>query len=120
MQNPPEKPPIPKPPKPPKPPKQFPGLNTSKSDKTTPEASKKITPNQMRGTANAMMIMGFLIMTSVLLGYKTTVCETTSSGYEYDCTHNIGEIGKKNNLIMYSGFLFLGGCVLLNNDECKK
>jgi hypothetical protein len=21
---------------------------------------------------------------------------------------------------MYSGFLFLGGCVLLNNDECKK
>lgn len=116
MQNQPEKPPIPKPPKPPK---QFSSLNTSKLDKTTSEAQKTPSPNKLRGIANAMMVIGFLMMTFTLLGYKTTVCDSYL-GIETDCTHNIGEIGKKNNLIMYGGFLFLGGCVLLNNDECKK
>lgn len=117
MQSQPEKPPIPKPPKPPK---QFPGLNTSKSDKTTSEPPKTPSINRMRTTANVMTAFGFLMMTFTLIGYDTTVCEESILGSKYRCVHNTGEIGNKNNLIMYSGFLFLGGCVLLNNDECKK
>jgi hypothetical protein len=117
MQNPPERPPIPKPPKPPK---YFPGLK-NKSDTVSPEVSKKPSVNKLKTTANMMMVIGFLMMTFTLIGYDTTVCKNDiETGREYGCVHNTGEIGKKNNLIMYSGFLFLGGCILLNNEECRK
>ncbi|WP_254032724.1 hypothetical protein [Planktothrix agardhii] len=119
MQNPPERPPIPKPPKPPK---YFPGLK-NKSDTVSPEVSKKPSVNKLKTTANMMMALGFIMMTFTLIGYETSICtykENYLGNLESDCTYNIGKIGNKNNLIMFSGFLFLGGCILLNNEECRK
>jgi hypothetical protein len=48
--------------------------------------------------------------------YDTTVCERDSF-FPINCSHNIGLLNHKSNLINIGGFLFVGGCFLLTNTK---
>lgn len=51
--------------------------------------------------------------------YDTAVCERSEYSFSLSCTHNIGLLNEKSNLINIGGFLFIGGCILMTNIQDK-
>ncbi|MDJ0554361.1 MAG: hypothetical protein F6K24_01915 [Okeania sp. SIO2D1] len=119
-----KKPPLPPPPPPPRP-DPNPDPEPGSKKKFTP--IKKLEPSKSKSKFKIMnyiseglkithipeglVAIGLLIMIGTLFFYNTVNC-----GYG-TCSHNIGLIGQKNNLIIVGGFLFLGGCVLFNSRK---
>lgn len=64
-----------------------------------------------------MVVIGECIMLFTLFFYDTTVCYNNNGSIS--CTHDIGLLNNKSNLITIGGFLFLGGCVLSKNQDEK-
>lgn len=119
MNNDKENPLTPKPP--PKPPKHFPGLGKKEEEKPTPKPTTKSSAalNITRTCGGLLLGLGLFLMVKTLLGYDTSVCtyeDDYQGGVDKSCVYNSGKIGEKNDLILFSGFLFVGGCVLFSKN----
>ncbi len=66
-------------------------------------------------TGRILFIIGFLTML-LGLGYDTTTCDY-SYGIETGCTHNIGLLNNRSNIVNFGGFLCVSGCVLFGKSS---
>lgn len=66
-------------------------------------------------TGKILSIIGFIIMV-IGLTYDTTTCDN-SFGIKTSCTHNIGLLNNRSNLVNFGGFICLSGCILFNKSR---
>ena len=66
-------------------------------------------------TGKILSIIGFIIML-IGLRYDTTTCDN-DFGIRTSCTHNIGLLNNRSNLVNFGGFIFLSGCILFSKPQ---
>ena len=63
-----------------------------------------------------LSLSGLVIMLYGGMAFDTTNCSSTSSYFE-SCTHNIGLLNTRSNIVNIGGFLCVSGCVLFGKSR---
>ena len=68
-------------------------------------------------TSKLLSLSGLVIMLYGGMFFDTTNCSNSESSYFKSCTHNIGLLNTRSNIVSIGGFLCVSGCVLFGKSR---
>lgn len=72
---------------------------------------------QIAMTSKLISLSGLVIMLYGGMFFDTTNCSSSGSSYFESCTHNIGLLNTRSNIVNIGGFLCVSGCVLFGKSR---
>ena len=68
-------------------------------------------------TSKLLSLSGLIIMLYGGMFFDTTNCSSSGSSYFESCTHNLGLLNTRSNIVNIGGFLCVSGCVLFGKSR---